>query len=170
MRLSPEPRPDPRADEQTADSTFNAAEIHVYGQVPVDSERLNTIAALAFDGDGQLLVGTRAGEIYRLVDGDDDGAAELNQLVFQDVNDEIGQVSALLLQGNSLLLINDGQLHSLEDSDADGIFDSVTLLSSGLPQNQNPLRANNSMARSADGRLFTADLNTGEILRIDLRE
>ena len=58
--------PDPHAARQTSEAIFSAAEITIYGQVPVDSERLNTIAALAFDGDGQLLAATRAGEIYRL--------------------------------------------------------------------------------------------------------
>lgn len=161
--------PDPLADGGAADAGFSAAEISVYGQAPVDSERLNTIAALAFDGDGRLLVGTRAGEIYRLVDGDGDGIAEQIQLIFQDDKDEIGQVSGLLIQGGALLLIHDGRLHKLADDDGDGFYESAALLSSALPPNQNPLRANNSLARAPDGALFTADVNTGEILRIELR-
>lgn len=162
--------PDPLAAGAASDAIFSAAEITVYGQAPVDSERLNTIAALAFDGEGRLLVGTRAGEIYRLVDADGDGIAERNQLVFQDDKDEIGQVSGLVIQDGALLLIHDGRLHSLADGDGDGFYESAALLSSALPLNQNPLRANNSLARSPDGALFTADVNTGEILRIELRE
>ena len=158
--------PDPLAPALAADAGFSAAEISVFGQAPVDSERLNTIAALAFDGEGQLLVGMRAGEIYRLVDADGDGIAEGNQLVFQDESDAIGQVSGLLMVGGALLLVHDGRLHSLVDGDGDGFYERAALLSSALPPNQNPLRANNSLARSPDGALFTADVLSGTIFRI----
>ena len=47
-----------------------SAETIVYGAVPIDSDRLNIIAALAFDAAGQLLAATRAGEVYRLRDAD----------------------------------------------------------------------------------------------------
>ena len=90
-------------------------------------------------------------------------------MVFQDANDAIGQVSGLLHHGGALLLIHDGWLHSLTDGDGDGIYETAALLSAELPLNQNPLRANNSLERSPDGALFTADVNTGEILRIALR-
>ena len=150
--------------------TITSAIARVHGWVPVDSDSLNSVTALAFDREGHLLVSTRAGEIYRLIDGDGDGTAEFTEMIFKDADDEIGQVSGMIALGEALLLINDGRLNQLLDSDADGIYDSVTLLSTELPANQNPLQANNSIVQAPDGRLFTADINSGEILQIVLRE
>ena len=164
--------PAPDKSELTAippDFIFSGADTAVYGQVPVDSDRLNVVAALAIDSDGRLLVSTRAGEIYRLLDTDEDGIAEETRLVFRDASDELGQVSGLTALGEVLILLNDGQLSQLQDQDRDGTYDTVTHLSQGLPAYQNPLQANNSIVRAPDGRTFTANVGTGEILQIILR-
>ena len=148
----------------------SAAETTIYGAVPIDSDRLNSITALAFDAQGQLLVSLRAGEIYRLEDSNADGVVDANRLIFEDRNGDIGQVSGLWLRGDALIVINERQLTQLQDSDADGIYETVTQLSSGLPANQSPLQANNSILQLPDGRYFTANVHTGEILQIVLRE
>lgn len=140
-----------------------AADIEVYGRVPIDSDRLNSITALAFDGDGHLLAGLRAGEIYRLEEGDE------ARLIFEDQGNDIGQVSGLFARGDALIIINDQQLSQLRDGDGDGFYETVTQLSTALPAYQSPLQAGNSIIQSPDGRYFTADVNTGEILQIILR-
>ena len=150
--------------------TAAAADMLVYGIVPVDSDRLNSITALAFDAEGQLLVSLRAAEIYRLEDRDADGAADAVRLIFEDQDEEIGQVSGLFVRGETLIVINGSQLSQLQDSDADGIYETVTQLSAQLPANQSLLQANNSIIQSPDGRYFTANVHTGEILQIVLRE
>lgn len=152
-----------------ADFLASAADTVVYGQVPVDSDRLNVIAALAFDREDRLLVSTRAGEIYRLLDADEDGIAEERLLIFRDVNDELGQVSGLVAIGEVLILLNDGRLSQVQDQDRDGAYETVTHLSQELPADQSPLQANNSIVRAPDGRYFTADIGRGEILQIILR-
>ena len=151
------------------DFSFSGAETVLYGKVPVDSDRLNVVAALAIDSDGRLLVSTRAGEIYRLIDEDDDGIAEETRLIFRDDSDKLGQVSGLVALGEALILLNSGQLSQLQDQDQDGTYDSVTHLSQALPAYQSPLQANNSIVRAPDGRTFTANVGTGEILQIILR-
>lgn len=159
-------------DESTAipaDFLASAADTVVYGQVPVDSDRLNVIAALAFDRESRLLVSTRAGEIYRLLDADEDGIAEERRLIFRDADDELGQVSGLVAIGEVLILLNDGRLSQVQDRNRDGIYETVTHLSRELPADQSPLQANNSIVRAPDGRYFTADIGTGEILQIILR-
>ncbi|MCY4071077.1 MAG: hypothetical protein OXG60_07245 [Chloroflexi bacterium] len=165
----------PTAQDETGATAFpadflaSAADTVVYGQVPVDSDRLNVIAALAFDSEDRLLVSTRAGEIYRLLDADEDGIAEERRLIFRDVNDELGQVSGLVGIGEVLILLNDGRLSQLQDLDRDGAYETVTHLSQELPADQSPLKANNSIVRAPDGRYFTADVGRGEILQIILR-
>ncbi len=154
----------------SAEFTAKSADTIVYGRVPIDSDRLNIIAALAFDQAGQLIVSTRAGEIYRLSDNDDDGLADETQLIFADEQQALGQVSGMFLRGESLILINGEKLSQLQDADADGLYDTVTHLSEQLPAAQNPLLASNGIAQAPGGRLFTADLNSGEILRIVLRD
>ena len=156
--------------EAQAEFTAKSADTLVYGRVPIDSDRLNIIAALAFDRAGQLIVSTRAGEIYRLSDSDDDGLADDTQLIFADEDEALGQVSGMFLRGESLILINGERLSQLQDRDADGVYETVTRLSQQLPADQNPLLASNSIAQAPDGRLFTADLNSGEILQIVLRD
>ena len=154
-----EARPSPTASPFVA----AAADIEVYGRVPIDSDRLNSITALAFDGDGRLLAGLRAGEIYRLEEGDE------ARLIFEDRGGDIGQVSGLFARGDALIIINGQQLSQLRDGDGDGFYETVTQISTALPAHQSPLQAGNSIIQSTDGRYFTADVNTGEILQIILR-
>lgn len=146
-----------------------AADVVVYARIPIDSDRLNSISALAFDSAGHLLVSTRAGEIYRLLEPDEEGALADNELIFADAEETIGQVTGLLARGDTLLLINDGLLSQLQDLDGDGRYETVAQLTTALPLNQSPLLANNSIVQAPDGRLFTADVRSGEILRIILR-
>ena len=155
-------------DPETFDPS--SAETTVFGEVPIDSDRLNIIAALAFDIDGQLLVGTRAGEIYRMPDSDGDGIADETRLIFADEEQQLGQVSGLIARGDSLILLNGARLSLLRDADADGVYETVTHLSQQLPPDQSPLQASNGFVRAQDGRIFTADLNSGTILQIILRD
>ncbi|MCY3831570.1 MAG: hypothetical protein OXG85_01060 [Chloroflexi bacterium] len=163
----------PTAVQQATDETppFPAsAETSLYAQVPIDSDRLNIIAALAFDADGQLLAATRAGEIYALPDRDGDGLADETRLVFADDEQQLIQVAGLIVRGDALLLLHGGRHSLLRDADGDGLFDSVTHLNDELSADQSPLQASNGLVESPDGRLFTVDVNAGEILQIVLRE
>ena len=147
-----------------------AADVTVYARIPIDSDRLNSISALAIDSAGRLLVSTRAGEIYRLRDPEPEGALASPELIFADDLDQLGQVSGLLARGEALLLLNDGALSQLGDFDGDGRYESVARLTAALPAGQNPLQAGNSIVQAPDGRLFSADIGSGEILQILLRE
>lgn len=147
-----------------------SAEAVVYGSVPIDSDRLNIIAALAFDADGRLLAATRAGEIYAMPDSDGDGFADETRLIFADEEEQLGQVSGLIARGGGLMLLNGERLSLLTDGDGDGVYDGVTHLAEGLPADQSPLQATNGLVQAPDGRLFTVDIKSGEILRIVLRE
>ena len=142
----------------------------VYGSVPIDSDRLNIIAALAFDADGQLLAATRAGEIYAMPDSDGDGSADETRLIFADRQQQLGQVSGLIARSDGLLLLNGGRLSLLRDSDGDGAYDSVMQLSEQMPAEQSPLQASNGIVAAPDGRLFSVDINAGEVFRIVMRE
>lgn len=144
------------------------ADITQYGAVPIDSDSLNSITALAFDDDGALLVSLRSGEIYQLQDTDDDGVADETDLIFDDADNELSQVSGLFLQDSVLYVLHGDQLSQLQDTDDDGIYDSVAHLSDDLPAAQALLQANNSIVQSPDGRYFTADVNSGDILMVTL--
>lgn len=150
------------------DFSVSAADAVVFGAVPIDSDRLNIIAALAFDAAGQLLAATRAGEVYRLSDADGDGRAEETALIFADEQEALGQVSGMSVRGASLLLLHGGALSQLRDADGDGRYETVMLLSESLPAAQSALRASNGVVQAPDGRLFTVDINSGEILQIIL--
>ncbi len=157
----------------TAADAFSSpasAEIVVYGSVPIDSDRLNIIAALAFDIDGNLLAATRAGEIYALPDSDGDGSADETRLIFADDEQALSQITGLIARGEALILLSGERLSLLRDSDGDGRYESVTHLSGQLPADQSPLQASNGIVQAPDGRLFSVDINSGEILLIDLRE
>lgn len=154
----------------TSDFVPSTAGISVYGTVPIDSDSLNSITALALDSEGQLLVSLRAGEIYRLLDSDNDDEADEITLIFEDEGNDIGQVSGLWMENNILYVINGNQLSQLQDEDDDGVYDLVMQLTDELPENQALLQANNSILRSPDGRYFTADVQTGNILLIEFGE
>lgn len=150
------------------DTLPTSAEITLYGSVPIDSDSLNSITALAFDADGHLLVSLRSGEIYQLQDTDDDGLADETQPIFDDADNDLSQVSGLFVDGAVLYVLHGDRLSQLQDTDGDGIYDMVEQLTDDLPANQALLQANNSIIRSADGRYFTADVNTGDILILTL--
>lgn len=156
--------------ERESDFIPTSAETLVYGVVPIDSDSLNSITAITFDSVGRMLVGLRAGEIYQLDDTDDDNIAEEITLVFEDLNNEIGQISGIFSQNEVLYVINGSRLSQLNDSDDDGIYDTVIQLSESLPANQALLQASNSIIRSSDGRYFTTNVITGEILQLVLTE
>jgi|GEM_PF-2001346 len=156
--------------EHETDFMPTSAETSVYGVVPVDNDSLNSITAMAFDTSGQLLVGLRAGEIYRLEDTDADAVADEITLVFEDLNDEIGQISGIFSENEVLYIINGSRLSQLSDTDNDGIYETVTQLSESLPANQALLQASNSIIRSSDGRYFTTNVITGEVLQLLLTE
>lgn len=147
-----------------------SAETILYGNVPIDSDQLNIIAALAFDAGGHLLAATRAGEIYALPDRDGDGVADETRLIFADDAQQLSQVAGLIARGEALILLNGPRLSLLQDNDGDGVYEGVTHLAGGLPAIQSPLQASNGLVESPDGRLFTADIKSGEILQIVLRE
>ena len=167
--LEAKPTTEPTAAEGTPQVPVSAETI-LYGSVPIDSDRLNIIAALAFDADGQLFVATRAGEVYNLPDIDDDGVADETRLVFADEAEELGPVAGMTVRDAGLLLLNGGRLSLLRDEDGDGAYESATHLAAGLPADQSPLQAGNGIVFAPDGRLFTADVNSGEILQILLSE
>ncbi len=160
----------PPATAPPAPSDLSAAEVSVFGRAPIDSDRLNIIAALAFDAAGDLLAVSRAGEIYRLPDRDNDGTADEIALVYADAAEQLGPVSGMATRGNGLILRNGGRLSLLRDADGDGVYDAVTHLSAALPADQSPQLAGNGLAQAPDGRLFSVDVNTGEILQISPRE
>ena len=147
-----------------------SADISIFASVPIDSDSLNSVTALAFDREGHLLVSLRAGEIYRLQDDDQDGVADETTLIFEDVDNEIGQVSGIFSQNAVLYILNGNRLSQLRDADNDGLYETITHLSESLPANQSLLQANNSIVRSPDGRYFTVDINRGEILQLLLSE
>jgi len=171
----PETTPDP---ESTAEVTPEpqsvtvptSAEIVIFGSVPIDSDSLNSVTALTLDNNGDLLVSLRNGDIYRLVDEDNDDEADEVTLIFEDSEDDIGQVSGILTDGDLLYIVSGESFSVVQDSDNDGIYDTVTELSDDLPDAQALLQANNSIIRADDGRYITADVNTGDILFITLSD
>jgi len=148
----------------------SSAETTVYGVIPIDSDSLNSITAITFDSTGHMLVSLRAGEIYRLEDTDADDVADEITLVFEDLDDEIGQISGIFSENEVLYIINGSRLSQLRDTDNDGLYETVAQLSASLPANQALLQASNSIVRSSDGRYFTTNVNTGEILQLMLIE
>lgn len=171
----PETTPDP---ESTAEVTpepqsvtvSTSAEIVIFGSVPIDSDSLNSVTALTLDNNGNLLVSLRNGDIYRLVDEDNDDEADEVTLIFEDSEDDIGQVSGILTDGDLLYIVSGETFSVVQDSDNDGVYDTVTELSDDLPDAQALLQANNSIIRADDGRYITADVNTGDILFITLSD
>ena len=146
------------------------AEVSVYGDVPIDSDRLNIIAALAVDSAGDLLVAKRAGEIYRLRDTDGDGTADVRDLIFADDMEQLGPVSGLIARGGALLLLTDGRLSQLLDGDGDGVYETVAELSAALPAEQMAQQAGNGIVEAPDGSIFSADISTGQLLKITLSD
>ncbi len=148
---------------------ITAADSSVFGTLPLDSERLRIIAALAFEADGSLLAATRAGEIYRLRDADRDDRAELIELVFADEAGQLAPVLGLMAQGEALLLLLHGGRLSQLRADGDGGYSFESHLSAGELFEPSPLQASNGIMRAPDGRLFSADVSRGQIVRVHLR-
>ena len=70
--------------------------------------------------------------VYRLEDTNEDGIADLSQLVVEDFHEEVTDVAgALLVHGENLFVGVAPDLWRLRDPDQDGIFDKKTSISQG---------------------------------------
>lgn len=169
--VEPESTPDSESTaEVSPDFVPTSAEVRVFGEIPSDSDRLDTITSLSFDEDGRLLVGLRSGKIYALEDTDGDGRAEPASLIFDDSGENLSQVIGIFAQNEVLYSINGRQLSRIQDSDGDGLYDTVSILTAELPDNLALSQASNAIVQSSEGRYFTANTLTGEILEILLVE
>lgn len=147
----------------------SSATVSIFGTVPIDSESLNSITAMTHGSNGHLLVSLRNGDIYRLSDDNGDHVADDVTRVFEDTGNAIGQVHGIYSDGIMLYVMHGQTLSLVQDTDADGHYDTVTTLSDALPQNDTLLRANNSIISAGDARTyFTADVDSGDILLITL--
>ena len=108
--------------------------------------------------------------VYALPDYDGDGAADETRLIFADAAQQLSQVAGLNAQGDGLILLHGGRLSLIADANDDGEYETVSQLSEALPADQSPLQASNGLVIAPDGRLFTVDVNSGEILLIVLGE
>ena len=69
----------------------------------------------------------------------------------------------MFARGDSLIVLNGERLSKLTDSDGDGIYDAVVHLTEALPVGQASRLASNGIVQAPDGRLFSANLDSGEI-------
>lgn len=114
------------------------------------AEGLQQPAAIAFDGDGTLLVAEATGRIWRLQDADGDHRADAPQLVVEG----LGEVRGLAVATDGSILISQrGQVSRATDSDGDGAADLIVPIVRGLPER---LHANNGLVEGPDGLIYVA--------------
>jgi glucose/arabinose dehydrogenase len=105
-----------------------------------------TSIALAPNGD--VYISQRGGNLYHMIDADDDGVFE-SRAVYADGFDEL---TGLLFAADGTLYASDrGNVTILRDTDANGVADGRTVIISGLPVGRHQ---NDGLAFGPDGKLY----------------
>jgi glucose/arabinose dehydrogenase/cytochrome c553 len=125
---------------------------------------------IAFGPDGNLYVLSLAGSVYRLIDEDGDGYAETVETAFWDgdlnyvteenieqlavLPDQLHHAVGMTFAGDTLYISDSGRISKLEDTSADGMFDTLTPIVEGLPSLYYEGHSNNGIAIGPDGKIY----------------
>lgn len=124
IRVGAAQRAVPAADNQprfTAASGFSVEEVY-------SAEESGSVVALTFDSDGALVVSREKGPVVRLLDRDQDGRPESEQVI----TDRVTNCHGLLFEGHDLLAVGEGPhgtgLYRVRDADGDGAGEQVEMV------------------------------------------
>lgn len=125
---------------------------------------------IAFGPDSHLYVLSLAGTIYRLVDTDGDDFAETIETAFwdgdlnfiteenveqvADTPDQLFHAAGMAFRDNVLYVSDSGRISTLEDTDGDGTFDTLTPVVEGLVSLRYEGHSNNGIAFGPDDKLY----------------
>lgn len=119
------------------------------------------ISVILFDEQGDMLVLTIDGRIFRLIDTDDDGVVDIEQIIWQDDEEADDFVNlewavGMALYEDRIYVSDEGRIGYFEDTDEDSLLDTYTQIVEGLPARIFPLHSNNGIAFDPDGKLYVA--------------
>lgn len=120
---------------------------------------IGPFTGLAKDKAGDIFVVSQLGIVQRLVDADDDGAAEVVETVW-DGTDVDPTATGILWGGKSLFISHLGRISRIADTNFDGDLDTLTDLITDLPwgwHQNNALFTDSSMSRVFFGVGSTSD-------------
>ena len=104
--------------------------------------------------DGTMYVAALNGDIFILIDDNNDGVAERTQLVFRSAGD-LTYLAGMTFDDEGTLFVSDsGRIGIITDSEGDGIYETHTTLVDGLPSWQYWAHSNNGIAFGPDGKLY----------------
>ncbi|MGH9162289.1 MAG: HEAT repeat domain-containing protein [Vicinamibacteraceae bacterium] len=105
----------------TAASGFAVEEVY-------PAEKSDSVVALTFDSDGELVIAREKGPVVRLLDRDEDGRPESEQVV----TDRVTNCHGLLFEGHDLLAVGEGPngtgLYRVRDANGDGAGERVEMI------------------------------------------
>lgn len=141
---------EPTLQTLTAHALANGAQIEVsQGFYPQLFASLSAPTTLEFDENGDLFVATYTGEIWKLTDSDEDGAADSRELFAEGFLVPKG----LAAHGGALFVSSLGEITRLEDTDGDGQADRRETILASLPVFDDQ-HSNNGIEMGPDGYLY----------------
>ncbi|MPY87456.1 MAG: hypothetical protein GEU99_06005 [Luteitalea sp.] len=124
IRLGATEQGPPAAEEKprfTAAPGFAVEEVYA-------AEKSGSVIALTFDSDGQLVVSREKGPVVRLLDRDNDGLPDEEQVI----TDRVTNCQGLQFDGRYLFAVGEGPqgtgLYRVGDADGDGVGERVELI------------------------------------------
>lgn len=104
--------------------------------------------------DGHLYIAGLFGDIFRAIDADGDGYAETVELVYQGMG-TLQFLTGMVFGADGTVYVSDsGRIGTLSDTDADGVYDTHTVLVDDIPAWQYWAHANSGLAFGPDGKLY----------------
>jgi glucose/arabinose dehydrogenase len=111
---------------------------------------------ITFGPGGHLYVLTLEGNVYAMIDEDADGAADHIQTVFPGREHGVHHAVGMVFDGDAFYLSDSGRVSRVDDSDGDGMYDTLLPLVENLPSLQYIDHSNNGIAIGPDRRLYIA--------------
>jgi glucose/arabinose dehydrogenase len=113
---------------------------------------------ITFGADDNLYVLGLQGEIARLIDADGDHVAEVNEILFDDPDDELIHNVGMAIneETGDIYVSHATKISILRDENGDGTLDDIDTIIDELPSWEYPLHSNNGLAFGPDGKLYIA--------------
>jgi glucose/arabinose dehydrogenase len=127
-------------------------EVHPYAQ-PSPATLPTTIA---FGPDGDLYMLTLGGDIFVMRDTDGDDFAETSERIYLDDANYFEHAIGMAFYDGVMYISDSGKISTIEDTNDDGMLDTVTPVVEGLISLRYPDHSNNGIAFGPDGKLYVA--------------
>ena len=147
-------------DQQSFLEPFIAQEAQVFGSYAVVKLPIETgvpvwnPSQVVLGPDGHIYVANMPGEIYRLVDQNQDGLEDHAELFWDVKEDGLKEITSMIWKGSDLYVGSTNQVRVYPDQDLDGKPENSYVFFDGMPLSEHPYEWTSALTFGPDGWLY----------------